>query len=83
MNFKPVNNRILVKPVNEEVATASGILLQEKKEKPDIGIVIEGSERYPAGCKVLFSKFGFDEVLLEGKAHFVVSEDCILGYFTA
>ena len=83
VGFRPVDGRLLILPKQEDSTTTSGILIAEQKEKPDIGTVVVGSRAYPAGCKVLFSKFGFDEVLLSGKKHYVVSEACVLGYFTA
>lgn len=84
MKFVPVSDRVLVLPLKERVVeTASGILLAENKEKPDIGTIVVGDDRYQEGAKVLFSKFGFDEVSIDGVIHYVVSKNCILGYFTA
>ena len=83
MKFTPVSDRVLVLPDKSEQTTASGILLAENKEKPDIGIIVVGDEKYQEGARVLFSKFGFDEVSIEGVVHYVVSKNCILGYFTA
>lgn len=82
MNFNPVGDRVLVEPLKEEAVSTSGIVLAEKKEKPDVGVIIIGTKNCPAGNKILFSKFGFDELTLEGKVYYVVSENCILGYFT-
>lgn len=74
----------------------SGIIIPEtaKKEKPEQGIVIaigngkwdaEKSVRIPlevkVGDKVVFSKYGYDEVKFENKDYFIVSEQSILGVF--
>jgi chaperonin GroES len=74
----------------------SGIIIPDsaKKEKPEQGIVVavgEGkwndatSQRISidvkVGDKVLFSKYGYDEVKVEGKEYFIVSESSILGVF--
>jgi chaperonin GroES len=74
----------------------SGIIIPDsaKKEKPEQGIVVavgEGkwndtaSQRMSmdvkVGDKVLFSKYGYDEVKVEGKEYFIVSESNILGVF--
>lgn len=76
----------------------SGIIIPEtaKKEKPEQGMVIaigsgkwdeDGEKRIPmevkVGDKVVFSKYGYDEIKFENKDYFIVSEQSILGIFTA
>jgi chaperonin GroES len=73
--------------------SASGIIIPEtvSKEKPEQGIVVavgqgkwdeDGEKRIPmevqVGNKVMFSKYGFDEVKIEGKDYYIVSESSIL-----
>lgn len=73
--------------------SASGIIIPEtaKKEKPEQGVVVaigpgkwdeDGENRIPmevkAGDKVVFSKYGYDEVKVEDKEYFLVSESNIL-----
>lgn len=77
--FKPLNNRILVKPTELPNETSSGIMLGENKEKPVTGTVVVGSDIIKKGDNILFSKFGFDEFEIDGEVHFVVSETNILG----
>ncbi len=75
----------------------SGIIIPEtvKKENPEQGIVIavgagkwneDGDQRIPlevkVGDKVVFSKFGFDDIKIDGKDYYIVSESSILGVFT-
>lgn len=77
--------------------SASGIIIPDsaKKEKPEQGIVIavgpgkwdeDGEKRIPMevkeGDRVVFSKYGFDELKFENKEYFIVSESSILGVFT-
>ncbi len=77
--------------------SASGIIIPEtaKKEKPEQGIVVavgagkwneDGDQRLAVdvkvGDKVVFSKYGYDEVKVAGKDYFIVSESSILGVFT-
>ncbi len=72
----------------------SGIIIPEtaKKEKPEQGVVIavgngkladDGKTRIPMevkeGDKVVFSKFGFDEVKVDDSEYYIVSEGSILG----
>lgn len=76
--------------------SASGIIIPEsaKKEKPEQGIVIatgpgkwdeDGEKRIPmetkVGDRVIFSKYGYDELKFENKDYFVVAESSILGVF--
>lgn len=75
----------------------SGIIIPDsaKKEKPEQGIVLavgagkwdeDGEKRIPldvkAGDRVVFSKYGYDEVKIEKDEYFIVSESSILGIFT-
>lgn len=77
--------------------SASGIIIPDtaRKEKPEQGIVVavgagkwneDGDARMAmdvaVGDKVVFSKYGFDEVKIDGKEYFIVSESSILGVFT-
>lgn len=74
--------------------SASGIIIPDsaKKERPEQGIVIaagpgkwdeDGEKRIPMevkiGDRVVFTKYGFDELKLENKDFFIVSESGVLG----
>jgi len=74
--------------------SASGIIIPEsaKKEKPEQGIVIavgpgkwdeDGEKRIAmevkVGDRVVFAKYGFDELKYENKDYFIVSESGVLG----
>jgi chaperonin GroES len=76
--------------------SASGIIIPDtaKKEKPEQGIIIaagpgkwdeDGEKRIPLevkeGDRVVFSKYGYDEVKFENIEYFIVSESSILGIF--
>jgi chaperonin GroES len=78
--------------------SASGIIIPEtaKQEKPEQGIVLavgpgkwdeDGEKRLPmevqVNDRVVFSKYGFDELKIENKEYYVVSESSILGVFTS
>lgn len=78
--FKCLNNRVLVRPEEKATETASGILLSEKVvEKPVIGIVVVGNKDVEQGDRILFSKFGYDEVTIDEELYYVVSDFNILG----
>ena len=93
MNLKPMFNRVIVKAIREEVK--GGIILPETagKEKPERGIIVavgEGkrnekgdllSMRYKVGDKIMFSKYGYDEITINEEEYYVISESNILGIF--
>lgn len=89
----PLNDRIILKPVGEEemATTASGIIIPDtvSKEKPEQGTVIavgegrwENGKRIPIGLKVgdrvVFSRYGYEEVKLDGEEFYILKEENIL-----
>ena len=92
MQFKPLSNHLFIEPQEEEKVTKSGIVLPDSadREKPMQGRVLaigpgkvnDKGERVPmsvkVGDRVLFKKYGPDEVELEGKKYLVGDEDDIL-----
>ena len=92
MNFKPLSNHVFLEPLEEEKMTKSGIVLPDtaEREKPVKGKVLavgpgkmnEKGERIPVsvkvGDKVLFKKYGPDEIEMEGKKYLVGEEEDIL-----
>ena len=92
MKLKPLRDRSLVRPVEEEETTASGIVLPDTaKEKPQKGEVLavgdgrwdeDGEKRIPLdvseGDTVLYSKYGGTEVKVEGDDLLVLREDDVL-----
>ncbi|MBN1331930.1 co-chaperone GroES [Candidatus Dojkabacteria bacterium] len=91
-NIKPVGSNILVKPLEEEKKTDSGIVLPDTvdKEKPQKGEVVAlGTRRLSesgvkidftvkVGDKIIFKKYSPDEVEVDGTQYLVMSEDDIL-----
>ena len=81
--LKPLNNRILLRPDEIEEKTQSGIILAKKElEKPTTGEVLIGNTEIKKGQRVLFSKFGYDEVVVDEQTLYIISEQNILGVFT-
>lgn len=92
MNLKPLGDRLIVKAVEEQEVTASGIVLPDTaKEKPQRGTVIavgdgawdeDGEKRIPLdvtkGDEVLYSKYGGTEVTVEGEDLLVLRESDVL-----
>lgn len=91
----PLGDRVVVRPLTQEEAgtvSASGIIIADtgSKEKPEQGVVISvGAGKYDDGAlvpmtvkegdRVIFSKYGYDEVKVSGETYYVVSESNILG----
>ena len=93
LSLKPLGDRVVVKPSEKEgeKKLASGIIIPETvdKEKPMKGEIIavgagkyEDGKRVPLQVKVgdlvLFSKYGYDEVKVDGQEYFILSESSIL-----
>jgi chaperonin GroES len=89
-SLKPLEDRIVVKPGEEEETTVSGIVIPDTaKEKPQEGEVIavgpgrfEDGNRVPldvkVGDKVIYSKYGGTEVKLDGEDHLILSARDVL-----
>ena len=92
MKLKPLGDRLIVKPIDEEETTASGIVLPDTaKEKPQKGKVVavgdgrwdeDGEKRIPLdvaeGDEVLYSKYGGTEVTIEDDELLVLRESDVL-----
>ena len=86
MAFKPLGERILVKRVEEETKTKSGIIIPDSaKEKPleatveAISKEIQKEGEVKVGDKVVFSKYSGNEITLDGKDFLVMEIKDILG----
>jgi len=83
MNFKPLGKRVLVKRLEEENTTSSGIIIPDNaKEKPSQGEVVAiSSEVETLACsdKVVFGKYSGNEVTLEGKKYLILDVDDVFG----
>ena len=91
MHLKPLGNRVVVEPIEQEEMTASGLVLPETaKEKPQKGSVLsvgpgdrdENGKRIPmdvsVGDVVLFAKYGGTEIKVDGKKLLILRESDLL-----
>lgn len=77
--MKLLNNRVLVKPDEVIKQTKSGIILSDSTvEKPTTGTVVIGNEEVKKDSRILFSKFGYDEVIIDEEKLYVISSPNIL-----
>ena len=92
MKIRPLQDRIIVRRVDEEETTKGGIIIPDTaKEKPQEGKVVavgkgkinEDGKLQPLdvkkGDKVLFSKYAGTEINIEGEEHLIIREDDVLG----
>ena len=85
MKVKPMDDRVLVSFVEEVTKTASGIIIPDSaKEKPTMGKVEavgtdeELKELIKVGDKVLFGKYGGEEISFDGKDYKIIQRSDIL-----
>ncbi len=91
MNIRPLHDRVIVKRVEEETTTASGIVLASSAvEKPSQGIVLAVGAGKPldngtvralevkVGDKVLFGKYAGQTVKVDGEELLVMREEDIM-----
>ena len=83
MNFKPLGKRVLVKRLEEESVTSSGIIIPDNaKEKPSRGEVVAVSTEVTElanGNTVVFGKYAGNEISLDGTKYLVIDTDDIFG----
>ena len=92
MKFRPLHDRVLVRRIEEAETVRGGIVIPDSaKEKPQEGEAIAcgngkllDSGRRVAlevkpGDRVLFGKYGGNEIKLDGEEYLIVREDEILG----
>jgi chaperonin GroES len=92
MNVKPLGDRVLVQPVEENEVKKGGIIIPDTaKEKPQEGKIIalgtgkrdDDGKLIPftvkKGDRVLISKYGGTEIKIDGKDYLIMREEDILG----
>ena len=92
MSVRPLQDRVLIKRVESEEKTASGLFLPTSaKEKPQEGEVIAAGPgrvndrgellgmAVKVGDRVLFGKYSGTEIKVDGVEHLIMREDDLLG----
>ncbi len=92
MKIRPLQDRVIVERIEEEVKTKGGIIIPDTaKEKPQEGKVIAAGKgkvnddgkvvplSVKAGDRILFGKYSGTEVKLNGNEYLIMREDDILG----
>ena len=91
MNVKPMEDRVVVKPMDAEQKTAGGIIIPDNaKEKPQKGEVVavgpgkvndKGQKiemTLKKGDKILYGKYSGTEITIDGKEYLIVRESDVL-----
>ncbi len=92
LNLRPLADRVIVEPLEQEEKTASGLLLPETaKEKPQEGLIVaigpgrwdeDGKKRVEMevalGDKVVFAKYSGTEIKMGDKKYLILGEKDIL-----
>lgn len=94
IGFSPLADRVLVKPFSaEEKKSPSGIIIPDtiSREKPEQGTIVavgpgridENGKVVPmrvkVGDEIVFSKYGFDDIKIDGVEYFILKEESVLG----
>jgi len=95
MKFKPLGDRILVKPLEAKERTKGGIVLPDTaKEKPQEGEIVatgdgkrsEDGKVVPlslkTGNKILYGKYSGTEITLDEEEYLIIKEEDVLGIVT-
>ena len=91
MNIRPLQDRLVVKRMEEERTSAGGIVIPDSAtEKPSRGEVLavgngkvlESGERFPLdvkkGERILFGKYAGTDIKIDGEEHLILREDDII-----
>lgn len=90
-SIKPLSDRVLVRPVEAEEKTSSGIIIPDTaKEKPQSGTVVAAGPgkvengnkidiTVKEGDKILYGKYSGTEITLDGEEFLIMRESDILG----
>jgi chaperonin GroES len=92
LNIKPLTDNVLIKPLDADQKTASGIILPDSaKEKPQIGEImavgpgvmddgeiVKNSMQVKVGQKVVYKKWGGDEIKVKNEEWMIVKQSDIL-----
>jgi chaperonin GroES len=85
-NLQPLGSRVLIKPLEQESKTSSGLLLPETaKEKPQTGLVVAVGDdeeiKLKVNDKILFAKYTGSEFKLDGTEYLLLESSDVLAKF--
>jgi chaperonin GroES len=86
LNLQPLGSRVLIKPLEQDSKTSSGLYLPETaKEKPQTGLVIAVGDdeeiKLKVNDKILFAKYSGSEFKLDGNDYLLLEASDVLAKF--
>ncbi|MGB9771702.1 MAG: co-chaperone GroES [Candidatus Kapaibacteriota bacterium] len=85
MKVKPIDDRLLIKPIEPESQTSGGIIIPDTaKEKPIMGEVVavgtdeELQNMFKVGDKVIYGKYAGEEITIDGVDYRIVQRSDVL-----
>lgn len=85
MKVKPIDDRLLIKPIEPESKTSGGIIIPDTaKEKPIMGEVVavgtdeELQKLFKVGDKIIFAKYGGEEITIDGQDYRIIQRSDVL-----
>lgn len=84
MKIQPLDERVLVEPIEQEEKVGTIIIPDTAKEKPMMGNVIavgtdeELQKILKVGDRVIFGKYAGEEIKIDGKKHLIIQRSDIL-----
>jgi len=84
LKIQPLGSRVLIRPLEQEARTASGLLLPETaKEKPQMGLVVAVGDdeeiKVKVNDKVIFARYSGTEFKMDGQEYLLMDANDILG----
>ena len=86
INLQPLGSRVLIKPLEQDSKTSSGLYLPETaKEKPQTGLVVAVGDdeeiKLKVNDKILFAKYSGSEFKLDGTEYLLLEANDVLAKF--
>ncbi len=85
MKVRPIDDRLLIKPIEPESKTSGGIIIPDTaKEKPIMGEVVavgtdeELQKLFKVGDKIIFAKYGGEEITIDGQDYRIIQRSDVL-----
>ena len=80
MTIKPMDDRILVEPLEEEKTTSGGIIIPDSAMGKVIAVGTDEDlqDKIKVGDKVLYAKYGGEEISVEGKEYKIIQRADVL-----
>ena len=88
MTVRPINSRVLVRPLEPEERTAGGVYLPDtaregQKEGEVIAVAEDSTEEIAVGDRVIYKEFGGTKISIEGEDHILLSSEDLLAKYVA